>query len=378
MTSPDPSQTPFLNPASLALSPGSYVTYPHCNGFTRDPYFMVVGRFEAGQTSLWKVDLRDGAETGIARFPLGAPDPRWDFAYFDISLDSNRLVARYDNALWILELDEVDEMVTLDESHIFYRPPVGTTIHDLPSLRESGDTVLVCLEDDGVYSCLAIDTQSGKAETLLSKDWYANHYHYSPYDESWIGFSHEGPASQIHDRMWLWHPQKAPDGICVFDQQAEAGSSPLAIGHERWAFHDLSAVTVAYGESASGPRGLYEIFGDGREPRLVSEGNRDWHCNISRDGVLAVVDTTGDSDAPGKGWENAGLRSDLMLITMTTGRRRLFYRARENAEGYEGRTTHPFHPHPTFDTTGKYLVFNDIFVQDGVAAPGVRIVAIEE
>jgi hypothetical protein len=376
-SSQESSQTPFHNPASLTLSPWSYVTYPHCNGFTREPHFMVVGRFEAGETSLWKVDLRDGSETGIARFPVGSPDTRWDFAYFDIADTSDCLVARYDNALWLLELDEVDEMVTLDESHIFYRAPVGSTIHDLPSLSAKSDKVLVCLEESRIYSCLSVDISSGETETLLSKNWYANHYHYSPYDENWIGFSHEGPASQVHDRMWLWHPQHAPDGICVFDQQAEAGGAPLAVGHERWAFHDLSAVVVAYGESTSGPRGLYEIFGDEREPRLVSEGNRDWHCNISRNGILAVVDTTGDFDAPGKGWENAELRSDIMLINMKTGRRRLFYRARENAEGYEGRTTHPFHPHPTFDPSGKYLVFNDIFVHDGVPAPGVRIVAMD-
>ncbi|MER5365648.1 hypothetical protein [Streptomyces sp. NPDC002722] len=177
--------------------------------------------------------------------------------------------------------------------------------------------------------------------------WRSHQFH-SPYDESWLTFAHEGPSREIPDRIWARHPVRAPEGRCVFDQAAEGGT--LAVGHERWMFHDLGALVCAYGESEAGPRGLYALHPDGRPARLVSAGERDWHCDISRDGRRAVVDTSGPLDAPGRGWQNAGQVSDVVLVDMATGARTLLARTAADR--------HPRHPHPVFTPDGTAVLHN--------------------
>jgi hypothetical protein len=115
--------------------------------------------------------------------------------------------------------------------------------------------------------------------------------------------------------------------------------------------HDRSVLAIAYGVSPEGPRGLYEVFFSGRPARLISQGDRDWHCNLSPDGGWAVVDTTGPHDLPGRGWENAEGRSDVLLVEMATGRRELL--------AHTTLTKHPWHPHPVFTPDGRGVVYSE-------------------
>src|SRR5690606_32265950 len=115
---------------------------------------------------------------------------------------------------------------------------------------------------------LELDIASGTLRELFVKDWYANHFHYCPHDESWVGFSHEGKTELIPDRCWVWHAEHAPEGRVVFDQASDAPGTRLCVGHERWCFHDVSAYAIAFAVSPAGKRGLYEVFGDGRPAQL--------------------------------------------------------------------------------------------------------------
>ncbi len=90
----------------------------------------------------------------------------------------------------------------------------------------------------------------------------------------------------------------------------------LHFGHERWAHHAVGAVVVAYGVSPAEPRGLYWTSPDDPSGRLLSRGDRYWHCDVSRDGTLAVVDTTGPADRPGKGWDGADSIADVLLVDL--------------------------------------------------------------
>ncbi|WP_405718467.1 hypothetical protein [Streptomyces sp. NBC_00046] len=76
----------------------------------------------------------------------------------------------------------------------------------------------------------------------------------------------------------------------------------------------------------------------------------DRHCDISRDGRRAVVDTTGPFDAPGRGWQDAGQVSDVVLVDMATGARTPL--ARTEAD------RHPRHPHPVFTPDGTAVLYN--------------------
>ncbi len=137
----------------------------------------------------------------------------------------------------------------------------------------------------------------------------------------------------------------------LFDQFAHDPQRVLYAGHERWSFHDRSVLIVAYGEGPARPRGIYEAFTDGRPQRLVSEGDRDMHLDVSRDGRWVVVDTSGAFDAPGKGWEDSRAISDILVIDRLTGERRYVARTRI--------MNHPSHPHPVFSPDGRHIYYNE-------------------
>lgn len=339
---------------------GTYVTYPHSNGFTADGRYLLLGWLDDSRAGIQKVDLSSGEITPLWEVPTSPPRGLW----FDLALEADVLVAVYSNVVWLLDLDPNQEPRCL------YEPPEGRVLQELVSVNRAGTRALVGFNAPGEHGCLEIDLALGTSRVLFTKDWHANHFHYCPHDEQWIGFAHEGPTRQIPDRTWAWHAELAPEGKCVFNQQVPGGQ--LSVGHERWAFHDTCAVTIAYGESLAGPRGLYEVFADARPPRLVSEADRDFHCDITRDGRWAVVDTTGPSDAPGIGWENAGRINDIILVDMTTGERRRLARTGELAHRAERGPEHPYHPHPAFSPDGKSVVFND-WVEDGArVVPAAR------
>ncbi len=97
---------------------------------------------------------------------------------------------------------------------------------------------------------------------------------------------------------------------------------------------------------------MYQIFNDTRSPRLISEGNRDWHVSPSHCGRWLVIDTTGPHDAPGRGWENAADISDILLIDTATGSRQFLARSRLRNDCH-------LHPHPIFSPDGSTIFYNE-------------------
>jgi Tol biopolymer transport system component len=73
---------------------------------------------------------------------------------------------------------------------------------------------------------------------------------------------------------------------------------------------------------------------------VISEGDA-WHCDVSRDGKWAVIDTQGD-----------GAAGDLIAVNCQTG-------ARLPLVDKISYTRHPLHPHPRISPDGKWVVYND-------------------
>ncbi|MFG3241302.1 oligogalacturonate lyase family protein [Streptomyces sp. NPDC048157] len=329
------------------LLTGAHLPYPHTNGFHADGERLVLTRHSpaTGALGLTSVRWRDGER---AARPLYEPEPSTtgpeQLLWPDVALAAERMAWVWNDALHVLDLDSgaPERLYTAARRH---------TLQNLCSLTAAGDRVVVMEQPvgrDHPVTCLEISVATGRADELFGTDWFANHPAHSPHDESWLAFSHEGPAREVPDRIWARHRVRAPRGRRVLDQSTDGGT--LAVGHERWMFHDLGAVVCAYGESEAGPRGLYAVHPDGRAARLVSAGERDWHCDISRDGRWAVVDTTGPLDAPGRGWQNAGQVSDIVLVDMATGVRTPLARTAADR--------HPRHPHPVFTPDGTAVLYN--------------------
>lgn len=336
-----PASSVFPSPRLLGkAADNNYLTYPHANGFTANGRHLVTGRIEARGHSLWRHDLFTGDEVRIGCLPADfSGDPLW----FDVARDTGRLVAVANNEVWLFDATGLLEPVL-----VYRENNDGGVLHSLSSISADGTRLIIGRRIGDRHEALELTPGSGAVRVLFSMPWFANHFHLSPYDETWIGFSHEGAADLVTDRVWAWHERLAPAGLCLLDQRPQG----LWLGHERWSFHTTSAFAVCYGGSPGGPRGIYELFPDGRPPRLISEGDRDWHVNISQNGRWAVVDTTGPHDQPGRGWANAGDASDIMLIEISTGHRTPIARSRRAAK-------HPFHPHPTFSPDGERIFYNE-------------------
>lgn len=320
-----------------------YLAYPHTNGFADGGGSIILGQRDAEILSLWRCDLATSAETKLCEWSIDfcGEDTLW----FDVALRENVLITVADNAVWKIDLNEQSP-----QPQLIYREsnPEGA-LHALPSISADGTRIVLCRLLAGLYQIIEIGSSAnGSCGVLFESTWFANHGHFSPHDERWIGFAHEGPTEQVGDRVWGWHESRAPQGEALFDN----GSLALCVGHERWSFHATSLVAVAYGVSPSGPRGIYEVFPESGKSRLVSEGDRDWHVNISQDGRWVVVDTTGPHDAAGRGWENAEKTSDILLIDAESGRRQFIARSRFSNQFH-------LHPHPTFSPNGEMVFFNE-------------------
>jgi hypothetical protein len=323
-----------------------YIGYPHSNGFADSGQSLVVGQLESSAVSLWKMDRASLSSVHLGTFPISEPPPN-KVIWFDVAADANQMIASANQSILQWDLNRIGPPIEV------YRAEAPWLLDQLLSITADARQMVVSIRhrDHGVSRGVLVNLSTGKAETIIEVPWFANHFHFCPADPNWIGFAHEGPTEKIPDRTCVWHAMHAPQGRCVFDQASDDPATHLCVGHERWTHHDVSALTIGYGVSPAGPRGLYEVFADGRPARLISGGDRDFHCDVSRDGRFAVIDTTGPHDAPGKGWENAQDVSDIFIVDMTTGRRQFLARSHLNL--------HPRHAHPVFTPDASMIFYNE-------------------
>lgn len=358
----------------------SYATYPHSNGYYDEGRRVALGRAD-GAEEIVGVSL-DGAadlevllpaafiasESGRSAEAWSVEAPQRAVPWFDVAIDAQTLVCAWGGVLFQVELSAQRRA-----PRVAYRAGDGWTLDGLTSITADGRTVVISESRDGEYRALLLDLADGSSSEIVRHPWHANHFHFAPADESWIGYSHEGASTAVEDRLWAWHSRHAPEGRSVVDQRllSERPDAAVALGHERWMFHDVGAVVIGYGESPTGPRGVYQAFADGRVPRLLSPGERDWHCGISRDGSRIVVDTTGPADAPGRGWSEAGSASSIVVIDADTGARRTL--------GETAFIAHPYHPHPSFTPDGTAVVFNHVEFEAGgaVRRRGAAVLPLE-
>lgn len=329
-----------------------YAAYPHSNGFTPDGR-LVVG--DALRPALHIVDLMRGAKkTELIDLAHLVEDA---IVWFDVALRAPLLVTARADHLLLVNVDD-------GRTRVLHRSTNGAALDGLVAISPDGSLVAAIEHHSTDHRLLLIEASTGRVEEKLRVPWLANHVQFSLHDPDWLGCAHEGPADLITDRVQAFHPLLAPTGRNLADQHALSADAAraLQLGHERWMFHRDGAIVVAYGDGPE-PRGLWEMP-VGEPARLISAGPRDWHCGISRDGTLAVVDTTGPATLPGHGWNDAGDRSSVVVVDMASGKRTIVANTRFDA--------HPFHPHPAFTPDGRHIVHNHI------TADGRRGVALRE
>lgn len=344
----------------------SYTTYPHANGFLPD------GRCLVARPA--KVGGRPGLDYLAVDFSTGGVELMTSVAaartYFAVS--ANGLLA-IPKTFGVTLIDLGSARRT--ETHILDEP--GWTVAQDLDIAPDGTKIIIARShyaQPQQFEATTIATADGRLDRILKPAWQIDHAHFSPYAPSWVCYAQNvtPPRRSMH-RMWVWNAQAAPNGRNIFDQVAKDGKA-YVVSHERAMFHKSALLTIAHGSSAATPRGLYEVGFDGKT-RLISESNRDFHCNISRDGRWAVVSLQGSADdqVPGVSAAFRGMEtpartpptwlkktgagafdiSDIQLVDMRTGRRAFLFRATNAVAGQ------PYEVQPAISPDGRWVVFKD-------------------
>jgi hypothetical protein len=328
--------------------PNCYFAYPHNNGFlpNGNPVLGQIGEDGHSLTYLeW--DFRSGETRPIFQTTTNN-------MYWDIATQTGDLVAQQNrNTIVAVPTQGGGKPETI----LHIDATKSARLEDLVSINAAGDKVLYAVEksdnDPGnirAAELYELDRRTGATTLLCAMPFDADHQHYCPYDETWIGFAHEGDIRKSLDRVWAMN--RGRDGGQPFRMWDEtlADEGVGYVGHERWAFHAAGELVVAYPESPGRPLGLYFIDAATKRARLISASGYDWHCNISRDGAWAVVDTARPTRRPREA--DGRTISDVVLVNMQTGER--YWLARSHMQAM-----HPWHPHPHFSPDGKQVIYND-------------------
>ena len=336
---------------------GTYFAYPHNNGFLPDAQRPVIARRDGQAVAYSEWDFRTGALRLIARTAQRN-------MYYDIAERTGRLFFA-DSGRQVASVDARGGAAAMEAA------PLGPSqvVEGLLSVNRAGDKVLYAVDtlDAGRAQAtrfFELDVATGTSAPVFGMPFFADHQQYCPHDERWIGFAHEGNISTTLDRVWGLHRVAGAQPRRLWDETAAQGT--LIVGHERWAFHRAGALVVAFPASTGRPRGLYFVDAAAGRAELVSASDYDWHCNLSRDGRWAVVDTTVSHGAMRE--PDGRVISDVVLVDMRRGRR--YWVARSHAAAH-----HPWHPHPHFTPDGQYIIYNDD-QHDGAGSAG-RVVVVQ-
>jgi sialate O-acetylesterase len=333
---------------AVLSGPDTYFTYTHENGFWR----------ENGPGADWALVVASGAGGGgnlrLDRFDPAPPVPSTKPLLVTERMRIYYAVADEKGLVYYTRQTSpkggppaaiYEGNLRTGANRLVYAAPAGWQISQSCNLDNAAAHVfarIYKMGDDTDNKVLRIRVGDGAAETLVAPPFLADHVHCSPFDNDRVLYC----KSVYGDRMYAWHPRLAPQGGRMFSEKDARGRA-LFVGHERATFHGPGAITVAFRHSPGLPRGLYEAGFDGSF-RCVSESPEDWHCNISRDGRWAVVDT-----------QEAGGDSRIVAINFTTGARHVLCHA--------SSASHPWHPHPHISPDNRWVVFNDAKLKKVVA-----------
>lgn len=327
---------------------GSYFTYPHSNGFLNTSKFVYINFENKSQNKLRSFDLSNGSSEDISSLKNNR-------MYYCVSKDSIILSTKFG-------MIRVDRESRVEKRLNFPQGFVVSSDNDI--MADGSKALLTRNAADGAFQSelTTVDTRSGEPRVILAPQFRIDHAHFCPKDPSWVFFC-KNNSSREPDRLWAWHEKHAPQGRNIFNQMIDG--KLLLAGHERAMFHKPAVLFIGFGSSYSTARGLYEVDFEGRS-KLLSPGNRDLHCNISRDGrwaVVALMGTFSPTDERPSANYLGGDRGygliDTMIVNLRTGRRRFLFRTTQAPK-------QPYEPQPSISPNGDWVLIKDSLEQNVV------------
>jgi hypothetical protein len=331
----------------------TFFTYPHSNGFLSNEVCVIAqpgSDPNAPGVDYLSFNLVNGATTFLKHV-------RGSRGYYSISENGLMLLTQEHGALLIDLRGNADDREILSSA--------DWKVHADCDISPDGTKALVTrshYSDPLKHRIDVIDIKSGHLQIIEEADWIIDHGHFSPFAPSWVCFC-DGERRAVH-RVWIYDQNQNSAPRTIFDQ-TEGQRLLFDIGHERAMYSKPALLVVAYGDSTTAARGLYEADFDGHV-RLISASNRDFHCNVSRDGRWAVVSLQGRANLsaakvdvsirPDPTWLETGMGfadSDVLVVNMESGARRFLYRGTNATKGQ------PYEVQPAISPDGRWVLLKD-------------------
>lgn len=343
-----------LNPPEVAC-PRNYF-YQKC--FTADGGKLIFGGEFDGHLNVWMLDLA----SGIARQLTEGAGDNYHGAY--LSPDDRFMFYTKGGR----EHRRVD-LATLEENVIYTVPQgwrgAGTWVANSACTRIAG---IEMVEEDQATGgsgwerfrrqfeiqprqrLISIDIASGEATVVLAQKRYMGHPMYRPYDDSTMGFCHEGPHDLVDARMWLI------DANGANLRKVKEHAPGEACMHEFWVPDGSKLIYVSY------VKGQQERFIWAADPvtlenECIMAIPPCAHLMSNFDGSLVVGDGAGQlGDVADKDGHAFEADPWLHLFDMKTRSHRRICRHDSSWAEYKGNTQ-ATHPHPSFTPDEGRVLF---------------------
>lgn len=214
---------------------------------------------------------------------------------------------------------------------------------------------------------IKVDIESGELEIVHQEDAWLGHPIYRPFDDSTIGFCHEGPHDLVDARMWIVNE----DGSNVRKiKEHQVGESCT---HEFWIPDGSAMVYVSYFKGQT-ERVIYKANPDTLENENVMVMPPCSHLMSNFDGSLMVGDGS-DSPVDVADSDNYDIENDPFLYVLNTNKKTFTKLAKHNSswvvlDGDRQIT----HPHPSFTPNDDGVLFTSDF--EGI--PAIYIAEVPE
>jgi len=199
-----------------------------------------------------------------------------------------------------------------------------------------------------------IDIETGKLTVVHQENVWLGHPIYRPFDDSTVGFCHEGPHDLVDARMWLVNE----NGTNVRKIKAHAPGESCT--HEFWVPDGSSMVYVSYFKGQSS-RVIYKANPETLENEEIMVMPPCSHLMSNYDGSLMVGDGC-DSPVDVADSDSYDIENDPFLYILNTGSKRAIKLAKHNSswEVLDG-DRQITHPHPSFTPNDSGVLFTSDF-----------------
>lgn len=344
-----------LSPPDTAC-PRNYF-YQKC--FTNDGSKLIFGAEFGGSFNIWQLDL----VSQIARQITDGTGNNYHGAY--LSPDDQYLFYTKGGR----EHRRVD-LATLEEKIIYSVPPewrgAGTWVPNSDCTRIAGMEMWQAdqvsaesgwerfrkqFEANPRQRLIDIDIASGEARVVLDQHRYMGHPMFRPFDDSIMGFCHEGPHDLVDARMWFINA----DGSQLRKVKEHAPHESCM--HEFWVPDGSKLMYVSY------TKGDQERYIGAADPVTLANENimampPCAHLMSNFDGSLLIGDGAGQlgdvSDKDGHAFEADPY---IHLFDIKARSQRKVCRHDTSWAEYKGNTQ-TTHPHPSFTPDEKRVLFS--------------------